>query len=123
VLIIPVEGCGALNTPTPIPEPTNTPFALTRTAPTVTLPPTAVNAQVEITNVQFSGDVNSEAVEIRNLGNVVNLQGWTLTNEQGDSFLFPEFRMQQGSLVRIFSAPGTEYPRRALLGPRDSRLA
>jgi LysM repeat protein len=110
VLIIPVEGCGALNTPTPVPVATNTPFSLTRTAPTVTLLPTAVNAQVEITNVQFPGDVNSETVEIRNLGNVVNLQGWTLVNEQGDTFLFPEFRMQQGSLVRIFSRQGQNTP-------------
>ncbi len=110
VLIIPVEGCAALTTPTAIPEPTNTPFSLTRTAPTVTLAATAVNAQVEITNAQFPGDVNSEAVEIRNLGNVVNLQGWTLVNERGDSFLFPEFRMQQGSLVRIFSRQGQNTP-------------
>jgi LysM repeat protein len=110
VLIIPVEGCAALTTPTPVPEPTNTPFSLTRTAPTVTLLPTAVNAQVEITNVQFPGDVNSETVEIRNLGNVVNLQGWTLVNERGDSYLFPEFRMQQGSLVRIFSRQGQNTP-------------
>jgi LysM repeat protein len=110
VLIIPVEGCTALTTPTPTAEPTNTPFALDQTAPTVTLLPTAVNAQVEITNVQFPGDVNSETVEIRNLGNVVNLQGWTLVNEQGDSYLFPEFRMQQGSLVRIFSRQGQNTP-------------
>lgn len=110
VLIIPVEGCGALSTPSPVPSVTSTPFQLTRSAPTVTLPPTAVNAQVEITNVQFPGDVNSEAVEIRNLGNVVNLQGWTLVNERGDTFLFPEFRMQQGSLVRIFSRQGQNTP-------------
>lgn len=110
VLIIPVLGCNVLTTPTPAPAATNTPFQLTRIAPTVTLPPTAVNAQVEITNVQFPNDVNTEAVEIRNLGNVVNLQGWTLTNERGDTFLFPEFRMQPGSLVRIFSRQGQNTP-------------
>jgi hypothetical protein len=110
VLIIPVEGCGVLNTPTPTSVPTNTPFQFAQPAPTVTLPPTAVNAQVEITDVQFPGDVNSEAVEIRNLGNVVNLQGWTLINERDETFLFPEFRMQQGSLVRIFSRQGQNTP-------------
>jgi LysM repeat protein len=110
VLIIPVEGCAALITPSPSPLPTNTPFQLTRIAPTVTLAPTAVNAQVEITNVRFSGDVNSEEVEIRNLGNVVNLQGWQLVNENGDAFLFPEFRMQRGSLVRLFSRQGQNTP-------------
>jgi LysM repeat protein len=110
VLIIPVEGCDALYTPTPIPTPSNTPFALTQVAPTVTLPPTAANAQVVIVDVLSAGDVNTESVELRNLGNVVNLQGWTLSNEAGDTFLFPEFRMQQGALVRVFTRQGRNTP-------------
>ncbi|MBN1201640.1 MAG: lamin tail domain-containing protein [Anaerolineae bacterium] len=110
VLIIPVEGCDALNTPTPVPSPSNTPFELTRVAPTVTLPPTAVNAQVVITNVMGWGDVNNETVEIRNLGSVLNLQGWTLSSEAGETFRFPEFRMQQGSLVRIYTRQGPTTP-------------
>ncbi|HVO71630.1 MAG TPA: lamin tail domain-containing protein, partial [Aggregatilineaceae bacterium] len=110
VLIIPVAGCAALNTPTVVPSPTNTPFALTLVAPTVTLPPTAVNAQVVIADVLDLGNVNTEAVEIRNVGDVVNLQGWTLSNERGDTFRFPEFRMQQGSLVRIYSRQGQNTP-------------
>ena len=110
VFIIPVEGCDALNTPTPVPVPSNTPFELTRGAPTVTAVPTALNAQVEIVDVRFPGNVNSEEVEIRNLGNVVNLQGWRLINERGDSFVFPEFRMQPGSRVRIFSRQGPTTP-------------
>ena len=110
VLIIPVEGCTALYTPSPAPSPTNTPFSLTRIAPTVTLPPTAVNAQVVIASVLDWGNVNSEAVEIRNLGNVINLQGWTLTNSAGEIFTFPEFRMQQGSLVRVYSRQGQNTP-------------
>ena len=110
VLLIPVEGCNILNTPTPAPTASNTPFSLTRVAPTVTLPPTAVNAQVEIANVVFWGAVNSEAVELRNLGNVINLQGWTLSNVAGETFRFPEFRMQQGSRVRVFSRQGQNTP-------------
>ncbi len=110
VLIIPVEGCTALYTPSPAPSPTNTPFSLTRIAPTVTLPPTAANAQVVIASVLDWGNVNSEAVEIRNLGNVINLQGWTLTNSAGEIFTFPEFRMQQGSLVRVYSRQGQNTP-------------
>jgi hypothetical protein len=110
VLIIPVQGCVALLTPTVVPSPTNTPFALTLMAPTVTLPPTAVNAQVVIEDVLDWGNVNTEAVEIRNMGSVVNLQGWTLSNERGETFRFPEFRMQQGSLVRIYSRQGQNTP-------------
>lgn len=120
VLIIPVEGCAALTTPTASPEPTNTPFSLTREVPTVTLPATAVNAQVIISNVLEWGNVNTEAVEIRNQGSVINLQGWTLTNEQGDSFRFPEFRMQQGSVVRVFSRQGPETPAALFWGRETS---
>lgn len=110
VLIIPVEGCVELLTPTVPPEPTNTPFSLTRTAPTVTLPPTAVNAEVVIANVDGVGNVNSEVVEIRNLGNVVNMQGWTLSNERGDTYRFPEFRMQRDSRVLVLSRQGQNTP-------------
>jgi LysM repeat protein len=109
VLIIPVEGCAALYTPTPQPTPSNTPFALTQNAPTVALPPTAVDAQVAITNVLNWGDINSEAVELRNQGGVINLQGWTLSNGS-ESFLFPEIRMQPGSLLRVFSRQGPNTP-------------
>ena len=110
VLIIPVPGCTALITPTPSPSPTNTPFSLTQRAATVTLPPTALNAQVVIADVMGWGSVTNEAVEIRNVGNVINLQDWTLTNERGDTYRFPEFRMQQGSLVRVFSRQGQNTP-------------
>ncbi len=110
VLIIPVEGCVALSTPTPTASPTNTPFALTRTAAPAMPAATAVNAEVVIANVANWGNVNDEVVEIRNLGNVVNLQGWTLSNERGDVFRFPEFRMQPNSRVLIFSRQGPNTP-------------
>lgn len=113
-LIVPVEGCAELYTPTPVPTPTNTPFTLELDTPTptvpATVPATVVSAQVEIVDVRFAGNVNSEEVEIRNLGNVVNLQGWRLLNERGESFLFPEFRMQPGSRVKIFSRQGPTTP-------------
>jgi len=110
VLVIPVEGCAALLPPTPVPTATHTPFSLTPFAPTVTLAPTAANAQVVIASVMNWGNVNSEMVEIRNVGNVINLQGWTLSNERGETFRFPEFRMQQGSPVRVYSRQGQNTP-------------
>ena len=110
VLIIPVEGCAALSTPTPTLPPTNTPFALTRTTVPAMPAATAVNAEVVIADVANWGNVNDEVVEIRNLGNVVNLQGWTLSNERGDVFRFPEFRMQPNSRVLIFSRQGPNTP-------------
>lgn len=108
VLIIPVAGCAALYTPTPSPVPTNTPFPLTQAV--ATQMPAAVNAQIVIANVEGVGNVNSEVVEIRNLGNVVNLQGWTLSNGRGDVFYFPEYRIHPDSRVLIFSRQGPNTP-------------
>lgn len=85
-------------TPTDTDEPTNTPTS-TRTAtpdvtltpsvtPTVTLAATAANAQVEIVNVLGLGDVTTEGVRIRNEGATVNVTGWTLTDLDGNEYVF-----------------------------------
>lgn len=112
VLIIPNEGCTLMYTPTPAPTATNTPFPLQMRAATVTLLPTAAEANVEIVDVLGVGDVNNEAVELRNdSGSAVSLEGWTLASDNGEIvFEFPEFRMQQGSRVRIFTRQGTDTP-------------
>jgi hypothetical protein len=79
-------------------------------APTITLPPTAVNAQVEIVRVISAGDITAEGVEIRNLGGVVNLTGWTLTDGDGNSFTFPEQRLFTNGLVTVFTRVGQNTP-------------
>ncbi|NLX11246.1 MAG: LysM peptidoglycan-binding domain-containing protein [Chloroflexi bacterium] len=119
VLIIPTEGCAALFTPTPIPSPSNTPFPLTRVVPTVTLAPASADAQVIISTVVSWGDVNNEMVELRNQGGAINLQSWTLTDEDGNTFRFPEYRMQQESLVRVYTRQGSNTPA-ALYWGRDT---
>jgi LysM repeat protein len=118
VLIIPGEGCGALNTPTAIPSPTRTPFELSTTAPTITLAPTTENAQVAISTVAGAGDVNTEAVTLRNEGDTINLNSWTLTSNRGETFRFPEIRMYAGSLLLVYSKQGLNTPA-ALYWGRD----
>lgn len=119
VLIIPVEGCAALNTPTPIPSPSNTPFSLTRVAPTVTLPPAAQDAQIEIVGISNFGDVNTEMIELRNIGERLNLEGWTLVDEDGTTFTFPAFYMPRDSRVRVYTRQGENTPA-ALYWDRDT---
>lgn len=87
VLIIPVPGC-----------------ALPAVAPT------AVSGPVSITNVWDWGKIDTEAVEIRNQGSTIDLQGWTLSSEHGATFQFPEYRMFMGSSVRVFSRQGQNTP-------------
>lgn len=121
VLIIPIEGCAALRTPTPVPSPTNTPFSLTQVAATVTLPPAAENAQIEIVSVANFGDVNTEMIELRNVGERINLEGWSLVDEQGNTFTFPGFYMPRDSRVRIYTRQGTNTPA-ALYWGRDEAV-
>ena len=121
VLIIPTAGCAALNTPTPIPSPSNTPFSLTQVAATVTLPPAAENAQIEIVTVGNFGDVNTEMIELRNAGERMNLEGWSLADEQGNTFTFPGFYMPRDSRVRIYTRQGENTPA-ALYWGRDEAV-
>ncbi len=121
VLIIPTSGCAALYTPTPAPSPTNTPFSLTRVAATVTLPPAAENAQIQIVAVANYGDINTEMIELRNTGQRLNLEGWTLVDEQGNTFTFPGFYMPEGSGVRVYTRQGSNTPA-ALYWGRDAAV-
>lgn len=108
-LLIPGGDCEPEVTPTVTftPRPT---FNLTIVAPTVTLGPTAVDSQIEITNILNTGDITAEQVEIQNLGGEINLQGWTLTDEQGNTYTFPQVRLVPGSIIRVLTRSGTNTP-------------
>ncbi|MEQ8672007.1 MAG: lamin tail domain-containing protein [Aggregatilineales bacterium] len=78
---------------------------------TVTLAPTAINAQVEITNITGAGDITTEAVVIRNLGNTLNLSGWTLSDGDGNTFIFPdERRLFSNASLTINTRAGQNTP-------------
>jgi hypothetical protein len=79
-------------------------------APTSTLPPTAVNAQVEIGRVIRAGDITAEGLEIRNTGGVVNLTGWTLEDSAGNVYTFPTLQLFTNGLVTVYTRRGTNTP-------------
>jgi hypothetical protein len=127
-LIVPLEGCPLESA---LPRPTETPFeeeteesALSETVteestsdgpttaaptvrPTLTLPPTATNASVSIETVLNAGDVTAEAVEIKNVGSTVNLEGWTITDAEGNVYTFAEQYMFQNASITVYTRPGT----------------
>ncbi len=78
--------------------------------PTITLPPTAVNAQVTIVQVISPGDITSEAVEIRNTGGVVDMTGWVLTDSDGNEYTFSEQRLFTNGAVTVYTRTGTDTP-------------
>lgn len=122
VLIVPLEGCPltaadlATEAPTSEAEETIevtdeasssvTPTATVR--PTLTLPPTATNAQVEIVEVTGIGQINSEGIIIRNVGNNINMNGWTLSDADGNTYTFAERVLFSNGLISIFSRVGQD---------------
>lgn len=95
------------NTPQPSAtraQPTNTPVP--------TIPPTAANAQVQISSVLAPGDLNSEGVQIRNSSNAtVDLSGWTLRDAAGIIYTFPaERRLFGGGTLIVFTRQGDDTP-------------
>lgn len=135
VLVIPLEGCDmVLPSPTPAPAtsdatadpdatasaddatvtgddaetaegtPAMTPMP-TITA-TITLPPTATNAQVEIVEVNTPGDITAESVVIRNNGRNVVLTGWTLSDLDGNEYVFPERTLFSDGEITLFTGSG-----------------
>lgn len=124
-LIVPLEGCpltGPITTPAPTVEITSvtqeaaaevTPELFTATPtvrPTLTLPPTAVNAQVEIAEVRGVGDITAESIVIRNNGNNVNMKGWTISDAQGNTYTFAERILFSQGLVTVNSRVGQDTP-------------
>lgn len=137
-LIIPLEGCPVTElqpTATPTPEVTETPEASatdgddstsvatttggtpnatptqtpTATA-TLALAPTALNAQVSITEILAPGDITAEGITILNRGSAVNIGGWKLVNSQGVEFVFPEQRLFTNGSVTIYTRAGENTP-------------
>lgn len=75
-----------------------TPELTPEVPPTMTLAPTAVNAELEIIDVIGAGDITTEGVVIRNTGSsVVNFGGWMLSDGDGNTFIFPEDRRLFGN--------------------------
>ncbi len=104
--LIEIPTCGM---PTPVALPTDTP-APTRAIPTpipTATPAPAGRIRVVIERVLNPGDVTREAVDIRNLGSTVDLEGWVL-KEEGSSreFVFPALRLFTDGLVTIYTGVG-----------------
>jgi LysM repeat protein len=131
-LIIPVGGLlEATATFTPAPTPTDTPIpfeppsadmtataaaelGLTTSAGATTTPlPTSLpltgELQVEITEVLGTGLVDQERVVISNLGDrLADMQGWTLTDADGNVYVFSNFRLWPGGNVTVHTRIGQD---------------
>jgi LysM repeat protein len=127
-LIIPIGGVpNATATFTPAPTPTDTPLPIqppsadmTATAaaeagatatPLPTSLPTSGQAQIEISEIIAPGEIDQEHVVITNVGDsLADMQGWTLSDPQGNTYTFPNFKLWPQGNVTVNSRIGQDNP-------------
>jgi hypothetical protein len=125
-LIIPVGGVPQVTatwtaiptvTDTPLPfEPPSAQLTATVMAPpdsTATVQPTpltlASGFRIEITEVAGAGDVQQEAVYVVNLGELLaDMAGWTLSDADGNTYVFPNYRLWPAGSVVVHSRIGQD---------------
>lgn len=132
-VIVPLEGCEIAaqptatltpdpDEPTPTPDSTQAADSVTPAAsPTITLPPTAANAQISIVAVENVGDVTAEAVRIRNNGNTVNVTGWVLSDADGNEYVFGQQLIFSNQEVTLYTRLDQNTPI-ALFWGRDTAV-
>ncbi len=108
-----VSGCGGLAgellTPAetqPSAPPTDTP---------VPTPPPEIAADVPCFHVDAQGDdgqnQEDEWICFKNEADLAaNMTGWTVVDEYGWTYTFPEFTLEPGSTVRLITGCGTDTP-------------
>ncbi len=117
-LIIPVGGLPTpTSTATPIPRPTDTPGPTPTPQPPTATPtgtftplpvtPPATEPMVVIREILDAGVLADEVIFIFNGGRAVRMEGWTLTDVQGNVYTFPNLFLGTGGSVRVHTASGS----------------
>lgn len=105
-LIIPLEELPPVTptpTATPIPFEPPTPLAGVTVTPT---PPERV--AVEIKEAIAPGDYPDEMLILLNSGRPVRLEGWTLSDQDGHTYTFPDLFLGVGGGVKVHTAHGQD---------------
>jgi LysM repeat protein len=119
VLVIP--GSPLTPTPTRVPIPTST------RAPLPVITGTASTALgdffVTIREIQSPGALASEQVILTNLSGQVNMAGWTMTDGEGNQFVFPSLSLLSKGEVTVHTGKGTNTPTDLYWGQPQPRWA
>ncbi len=109
---IPTDTPLPFNPPTPLPSGTAPPAEPAATVgPTSTPVPTltpAPGSEIRlVVQVLNPGDLANEMVQIVNQGPFVRLTGWTLSDEAGVVYTFPDFSLWGGGAINIHTTGGS----------------
>lgn len=78
-------------------------------APQDNAPISAASGQLEITRVVGAGDLASERIEILHVGEQeIVLEGWSLVDEQGNQYFFPNLKLASQGSVIVFTKAGMD---------------
>ena len=100
----------ALAAQPPVPRVITVPVVITATPlpPTPSPTLTRANSQVQIVQVVGAGNIASEGVEIVNNGPTLDLVGWTISDAQGNAYVFPERRLFTGGMITLYTRTGED---------------
>ncbi len=113
-LVVPLEGCLIDGAPL---VPVQTSAAATP-APASTGTP--VSATFEISATEGLGDITAESIRLRNLGDRVNISGWTLADSDGNSFTFVETLLFPQVEIVLYTRSGTSTADARFWGKEES---
>ena len=72
-------------------------------------PPSTGELKVEVVEILGVGQVDQETVVINNLGDrLADMQGWTLSDTDGNIYTFPNFRLWGGGSARVHTRIGQD---------------
>ena len=102
----------------PVPASSTVNPALNAASPTLaaesrmlnTLLPTALNAQVAITNIVGANDISAEGIVLQNMGAIIDLTGWTLTDGEDNVYTFDSLRLFSSGQITLYTLPGLNTP-------------
>jgi LysM repeat protein len=100
-LFIPVGGL-----PQALPTPTDTPIPFEPPTPVSANPPSDSQPQVMIEEVLAHGNYADEFIEIYNPGPTALLLDWSLSDQQGHVYVFPNLSLGTGGRVRVHTGRG-----------------
>lgn len=92
-------------------------------APTVTqaaTPSAAGPALVVIREIEQPGSLNGETVILTNLGEVINLTGWTLSDGRTNRYTFPDVTLFPDAEINVHTRAGTDTPSDLYWGASDA---
>jgi hypothetical protein len=65
--------------------------------------------RIEISEIVGVGEVGAERVIITNVGErLADMQGWTLSDAEGNSYVLPNFRLWAGGSVTVHTGTGLD---------------